>query len=125
MRRSAYSVATPIGELELTKGAFLTLKRRKAQHPAPTPKLKHIRKAPTPPRSPPSPLKANLTITTRSKHKRPSLKTATSSLQCLQEMQLGMEMEEESTWSNIDMAVYSLSLSLSAANFDHRWKVCT
>jgi len=27
-------------------------------------------------------------------------------------------MEEESTWSNINMAVYSMSLSLSAANFD-------
>ena len=27
-------------------------------------------------------------------------------------------MEEESTWSNINMAIYSMSLSLSAANYD-------
>lgn len=31
------------------------------------------------------------------------------------------EMEEETTWSNINLAIYSLSLSLSAANYDHHF----
>jgi hypothetical protein len=30
-------------------------------------------------------------------------------------------MEEETTWSNINFAVYSLSLSLSVANYDHHF----
>lgn len=32
---------------------------------------------------------------------------------------MGMETDEETTWSNINFAVYSLSLSLSAANYDY------
>ena len=31
-------------------------------------------------------------------------------------------MEEESTWSNINMAVYSMSLSLSVANYDMHYR---
>jgi hypothetical protein len=111
MRHRPFVVPTSNGQLELTKGTFLTLKREKLRAANPPKKGREIVKEGK---------QECLGLQMDSISKRTRAKNSIrNEYRRLRESQ--QEMEEETTWSNINLAVYSLSLSLSAANYDHHF----
>lgn len=113
MRHRPFVVPTSTGHLELTKGTYLTLKRdqlRAAKRPKKGRKIVKEGKQDC----------LGLQMDSISKRTRAKNHTRIrNEYHRLRESQ--QEMEEETTWSNINLAVYSLSLSLSAANYDHHF----
>lgn len=118
MCQRTYSIPTVRGPIEVTKGTYLTFNKRKSQEAKHThtitPVKQKLKRGPTMPKK----------STTRVVQIRPkSIAKRLSNFSSLKDSEGGntARMEEESTWSHINYAVYSMSLSLSAANFDNKY----
>lgn len=111
MRHRPFVVPTSSGQLELTKGTYLTLKREKVRAAKPPKKARKIVKE-----GKQECLGLQMDSISRRTRAKSSIRNEYHRLRESQQ-----EMEEETTWSNINLAVYSLSLSLSAANYDHHF----
>jgi uncharacterized protein YcaQ len=117
MRQRPFVVPTSNGQLELTKGSYLTLKRDKLRAAKPAKKGRRIVKESK------QECMGLLQMDSISKRTRAAKShlSIRNEYYRLRDSQSQQEMEEETTWSNINLAVYSLSLSLSAANYDHHF----
>ncbi len=118
MCQRTYTIPTNRGPIEVTKGTFLTYNKRKHQQASHT---HNIAPAKGKAKREVTAIKKNTTRPLQTRMK--SIAKRLSNLSSLKDSEGGnsARMEEESTWSHIHYAVYSMSLSLSAANFDRKY----
>ena len=117
MCQRTYSLPTSKGLIEVTKGTYLTFNKRQQNRTRSLTDYKKIRTL-KPVVSREGVTKASLQIKRgrpiRAIARRISLASSTAGSLAHE----SQRMEEESTWSSIERAVYGMSLSLSAANYD-------